>query len=416
MKERTENKHRYWPFVLAVLLLVIALYISWVYFVAKPTISPSYYVKNISVVVPSKTLDWPTGTQSAVGLGNLGAVATYGTQKPVAMASLAKLITALCVLKKYPLAPDQPGPTIILGPSDVDIYNQYQSKDGSDLVIVSGEKLSEYQMIEGMLLPSADNIADSLAIWGFGSLANYSTYANQYVKSQGLSETTIGSDASGFDASSMTTAANLVSIGQLVMADPVLSSIVGQPSATGFPVVGTIKNVNGVLGKDSIVGIKTGNTDQAGGVFLSASKITVNSGTLIVYTAVMQAPTLFDALAYSLPLILSVQNNFASVSDVSSLPNGSEVAQYIVPWRKQRVSVVVPQPIGLSSWGGSKISCTISLDKISDNDHLDQIVGQIVIKSPLLNSSTTDNLILSQAISPPSKAWLLLHPQSFIHL
>ena len=54
------------------------------------------------------------------------------------------------------------------------------------------------------------------------------------------------------------------------------------------------------LGKDSIIGIKTGNTDQAGGVFLSASKITVNNSPLIVYTAVMQAPTLFDALSQQL--------------------------------------------------------------------------------------------------------------------
>ena len=102
-------------------------------------------------------------------------------------------------------------------------------------------------MIEGMLLPSADNIADSLAIWGFGSLADYSTYANQYIKSQYLSDTTVGSDASGFDPSSMTTADNLISIGQLVMANPVLASIVGQPSVSGFPVVNTIKNVNSVL-------------------------------------------------------------------------------------------------------------------------------------------------------------------------
>ena len=102
-------------------------------------ISPSFSVKDTSVTVPAKTLVWPTGTEAAIGLGNSDIVAIYGTQKPVAMASVAKLITALCILKKYPLAPDQPGPTITLGPSDVDIYNQYQSKDGSDLVVVSGE-------------------------------------------------------------------------------------------------------------------------------------------------------------------------------------------------------------------------------------------------------------------------------------
>ncbi len=416
MKKRADNKRKLWPFVLIGLVLVIALYVSWVYFVSEPVVSPSFRVKDISAVVPAKSLAWSSGTQAAVGLDSSGVVATSGTQKPVAMASEAKLITALCVLNKYPLALNEAGPTITLGPSDVAIYAKYQSEDGSDLVVVNGEKLSEYQMLQAMLLPSADNIADSLAIWAFGSLPNYSTYANQYVKSQGLSETAIGPDASGFDPGSTTTAANLVSIGQLVMASPVLANIVGLPSATGFSVVGTIKNVDGELGKDNIIGIKTGNTNQAGGVFLSASKITVNGSPLIVYTAVMQASTLFDALAYSLPLVLSVQSNFTSVPGVSSLPSGLEVAEYTVPWSNKKTPVVVSRPIELTSWGGSRVISTISLDKISDDDQMGQVVGQIVIKSSLLNGSVTNSLILSQAISPPSKAWLLLHPQSFIHL
>jgi D-alanyl-D-alanine carboxypeptidase (penicillin-binding protein 5/6) len=416
MKTRADNKRKLWPFVLIGLILVIALYVSWVYFVAKPVVSPSFRVKYISAVVPAKSLAWPSGTQAAIGLGSSGAIGTYGTQKPVAMASEAKLITALCVLNKYPLALNQAGPTITLGPSDVAIYAKYQSEDGSDLVVINGEKLSEYQMLQAMLLPSADNIADSLAIWAFGSLPNYSVYANQYVKSQGLSETTVGLDASGFDSGSMTTAANLVSIGQLFMASPVLANIVGLPSATGFPVVGTIKNVNFDLGKDNIIGIKTGNTEQAGGVFLSASKITVNNSPLVVYTAVMQAPTLFDALANSLPLVLSVQSNFTSVFGVSLLPDGQEVAEYTVPWSNKKVPVVVSQPIELTSWGGSRVISTISLDKISNDDKAGQIVGQIVIKSSLLNGSATDSLVLSRAISPPSKIWLILHPQSFIHL
>jgi D-alanyl-D-alanine carboxypeptidase (penicillin-binding protein 5/6) len=416
MKKRANNKCRHWPFVLIGLILVIAFYVCWVYFVAKPVVSPSFRLKYISAVVPAKSLAWPKGTQAAVGLDSSGVVASYGNQKPVAMASEAKLITALSVLNKYPLALNQAGPTITLGPSDVSIYTKYQSEDGSDLVVVNGEKLSEFQMLQAMLLPSADNIADSLAIWAFGSLPNYSVYANQYVKSQGLNETTIGLDASGFDPGSTTTAANLITIGQLVMANPVLANIVGQTSATGFPVVGTIKNVDGELGKDNIIGIKTGNTDQAGGVFLSASKITVNSSPLVVFTAVMQAPTLFDALAYSLPLVLSVQSNFASVPGVSSLPNGQEVAEYTVPWSNKKVPVVVSQPIELISWGGSKVINTISINKISNNDPMGQVVGHIVITSSLLNGSVTNSLVLSQAISPPSKAWLLLHPQSFIHL
>lgn len=412
MKKSAKKKHRRWSFVLSGLVLLIALYISWVYFVAAPTLSPSFRVSNISASVPAKALAWPTSGQSTVGLGS-HIVATRGVEKLVAMASTAKLVTALSVLKKYPLSLNQAGPTITLGPSDVAIYDKYQAEDGSDLVIASGEKLSEYQMLQAMLLPSADNIADSLAIWAFGSLPNYSIYANQYVKDQGLSETHIGIDGSGFDPSSTTTASNLVSIGQLVMASPLLASIVGQTSATGFPLVGTIKNVNSLLGKDNIIGIKTGNTDQAGGVFLSASQIVVNSSPLVIYTATIQAPTLFDALVSSVPFIISVQGNFASVPGISSIQAGDGVGEYIVPWSHQTVSAVASQTLDFNSWGGSKVSKTVSLAKISDQDRADQVVGQMEIKSPFLNSASV-NLILNQAINPPSKVWLVLHPGSFI--
>jgi len=58
--------------------------------------------------------------------------------------------------------------------------------------------------------------------------------------------------------------------------------------------------------------IKTGNTDQAGGVFLSASTTTVDHKTVAIVTAVLGAPTLWQALDNSLPLIRSAQTNFSA--------------------------------------------------------------------------------------------------------
>ena len=91
-----------------------------------------------------------------------------------------------------------------------------------------------------------------MAIWAFGSLKNYSQAANQYLEDQGLVETHVGSDASGFNPSTTSTARDLVRIGELVMQDPVLKQIVGQSSASDFPVVNNIKNVNSLLGTRTI--------------------------------------------------------------------------------------------------------------------------------------------------------------------
>ena len=52
MKKRAKFMHKFWPYVLIGLVLVIALYVSWVYFVVKPTISPSFTDKNVSAITP----------------------------------------------------------------------------------------------------------------------------------------------------------------------------------------------------------------------------------------------------------------------------------------------------------------------------------------------------------------------------
>jgi D-alanyl-D-alanine carboxypeptidase (penicillin-binding protein 5/6) len=46
----------------------------------------------------------------------------------------------------------------------------------------------------------------------------------------------------------------------------VFASIVATPSAT-LPVAGTVHNTNTLLGQNGFVGVKTGNTDAAGGCF-----------------------------------------------------------------------------------------------------------------------------------------------------
>ncbi len=416
MKEAAEKSKRKWSFVLVIIVILVAGYVIWALTAAVPSIQPTTTFKTTAGTIPSETLPWPAYGQSAIGINNVGVVATHGNQTPAPTASVAKLITALCVLQKYPLNLSQSGPTITITPADVVLYDIYESEQGSDMLVYSGEQLSEYQMLEGMLLPSADNIADSLAIWAFGSIANYSAYANQYLKDQGLNTTHVGNDASGYNPSTTSTAADLVKLGELAMANPVIAQIVAQPAASGIPAVGTIHNVNFLLGKNNIVGIKTGNTNQAGGVYLSASKISINNNPLTIVTAIMQAPTLFDALAASQPLITAAQSNFSSPPNISSIGRGAVVGEYTVPWDNQVITATASQPVEVVSWGGSAVAESISLKPISYKSQPNQVVGLIKTTSGLLKTSNTTAAILSQSPTAPSKLWILFHPLSFIHL
>jgi len=161
-----------------------------------------------------------------------------------------------------------------------------------------------------MMLPSANNMADSLAVWAYGSLPAYATAANSYLTSLDLHDTHVGTDASGLNASTVSSTHDLVLLGELAMQNPVLAEIVGTSSVDGFPLVGTITNTNTLLGQDGIVGVKTGNSDDAGGVFVFAADYTKSDGQKITIVGAVQGlPDLDAALQAAQTLLHSAEQN-----------------------------------------------------------------------------------------------------------
>ncbi|HET7060089.1 MAG TPA: serine hydrolase [Candidatus Saccharimonadales bacterium] len=402
---RQPGQTRRWPYALGVIILLAA-YGGWTLGRALPAVQPVINQSALQAKASAGSLQWPAQGQAAVGVAGSSILETHGQQQPSPTASTAKLITALTVLAAKPLSTGQSGPSIALNSSDVAIYNNYVAEDGSLVRVQNGEQISEYQMLQAMLLPSANNMADSLAIWAFGSLKDYHQAANQYLEDKGLVETHVGSDASGFNPSTTSTARDLVRIGELVMQNPVLAQIVGQPSASDIPVAGNIKNVNSLLGTDGIIGIKTGNTDQAGGVFVSASRITVNNKPVIIVTALAGAPGLWQAMNSSLPLIKSAQANFKPVTAVKK---GAGVAVYGVPWGKP-VAATAAQNLSLDAWGGSKVSTQVHLQNITTKNHAGQTIGSVTTPKSASNNRLSIPIKLQTTLSKPSTWWRLTHP------
>ncbi len=349
-------------------------------------------------------LVWPSSGQAAIGAVNYGIQAINGTQTPAPTASIAKLITALAVLNVKPITAGSEGPMITMTPHDVQMYQTYNAEDGSVATVAVGEQISEYQLLQGMLLPSANNMADSLAIWAFGSLPAYQLYATTLVGKLGMSHTHIGSDASGYAPTTTSTASDLVKLGEAVEKNSTLTGIVAQRTAT-LPVAGPVKNVNWLLGTAGINGLKTGNSNQAGGVFLfSAPYALANGQTVTLIGAVMQSPTLQSALDSALPLLLSDQKAYVLNQTYST---GQAFAKISVPW-SSAVSAVLKQPIGTISWLGTPLKKPrITLFDIHPPLAAGHIVGTVFYdESTQINSSP---LILSQAVPPPSTWWHLLH-------
>jgi D-alanyl-D-alanine carboxypeptidase (penicillin-binding protein 5/6) len=388
------------------LLLIIGGYCFWVLSQPLSTLKPELSSVTLSTQTLSGNLPWPAYGQAAVGVLGADVVAQHGKQTPVPIASVAKVITSLAVLQKKPLKLGEQGPAIKLGATDTALYNAYVAKEGSVTPVNNGESITEYQMLQAVLLPSANNIADSMAIWAFGSVKAYTDFATSYIKQIGLINTKIGDDASGYAPTTTSTTRDLVKLGQAAMANPVIAEIVATPDTTDVPVAGRIYNVNSLLGTNGIVGIKTGNTLQAGGVFLGASKTTINKKPVTVITAIAGAPNLDTALTDTLPLTQAAQKNF---DDTTLIGSNAVVGSYRQPWGNAPVAVA-PRELSVLSWKGLAVPITVTLRPISFNAKADDVVGTITAEKSLLAGTKSIDAVLQSAPTKPSVWWRLLHP------
>lgn len=225
---------------------------------------------------PSLTPPFPVTGQAALYLEGTGWIGRTPGQTPVPIASVTKLMTALLVVESHPLQPGQEGPSLTITAQDQSVYRQEAAAGDSVLPVVAGESISELQLLEGLLLPSGDNVARLLAQWVSGSEANFVAAMNRQARLLGMKQT-VYADASGLDPGSVSTAADLTRLAIRVMSEPVLVAVVAMSQAD-LPVAGVVHNYDFVLGRQGVIGIKTGWTAQSGGCFVFAAKRQIAGG------------------------------------------------------------------------------------------------------------------------------------------
>jgi D-alanyl-D-alanine carboxypeptidase (penicillin-binding protein 5/6) len=348
----------------------------------------------------SAKLDWPSFGQSAVGTIDSGLLAaSTAKEQPLPTASVAKLMTALVVLDKKPLAKGASGPELTIGDADMAIYDQYFRLGGSLARVEFGEKINQYDALQAVLLPSANNIADMLANWAFGSVDAYAKYANAYAKKHGLEHTNIA-DASGFSPNTTSTASDLVKLGALALQNPVITEIAAKRTSE-IPVAGTIYNVNGLLGRYGINGLKTGNTEQAGGVFLvSANRQLADGNTTTVIAAVMGGPDLETSMRSSLPLLDGVVNNMTVKTIVKK---GQSFGTYTAPWDDVAVTAVATKDISAMTWTGTQIRTTANMKPLRGPQTKGTDAGTLTVDTG--KKTEIVPLVLANDIAAPSGRW-----------
>ena len=268
--------------VAAVFLAIYGAGLVWTRALPTLTAAPA----NIPAPPPAVALDWQRPSTVAVGTVDLGLKARAGDLTPRPTASIAKVITILVVASVRPLGAADAGPSITMTRDDVTRLNETLAASGSFYPVRAGQVWTQRQVLEAIMLVSANNLADSYAIWAFGTMKAYHDAAVAFLAAHGLLDTTVGPDASGRDSSWTSSSADLFALGCLVMRDPGLASVVALTHADA-PDGGTFTNTDPLISHDGYVGIKTGTTTPAGYCLLVANHQVVSGVDVIVVAVVL---------------------------------------------------------------------------------------------------------------------------------
>lgn len=236
-----------------------------------PALTVTAHVPPTLTLVPGAPPAIPVPPTGSFALGDGTAVlAAHDATLTRPIGSVAKTLTALVVLSKHPIGVGQPGPTLTLTGDDVALYKQAAAEQGSYIPVAAGEALTERQLLLALLLPSANNIAETLARWAGGSRDAFIASLNAEAQTLGMTHTHFA-DPSGYDPATVSAAQDLVLLGRAVLARPALVDIVSTQTAT-LPDGLVLRNLDTLLGSQpGWSGIKTGWTPQAGGCLLFAA-------------------------------------------------------------------------------------------------------------------------------------------------
>ncbi|SCF16727.1 D-alanyl-D-alanine carboxypeptidase (penicillin-binding protein 5/6) [Micromonospora coriariae] len=282
------------PWALGGLLVLLLLLGGGLYAVAPlrdPLPAPTVELTlPASMAIPGTAprLPWPRSGQAMISVDGLGTLGAFGGSKPLPIASVTKVMTAYVILTEHPLAAGEQGPKLTVSAAQAAAYPAEKARGESLVEVRAGEVITERQALQAVLLPSANNMARILAAWDSGSVAAFVDKMNAVADDLGMSDTHY-TDPSGLDPDTVSTARDQVILASRAMALPTFAEIVKQKQAT-IPVAGTVRNYNELVGRNGVVGIKTGSTDEAGGCLVFAAVLTVGGRKLRIVGAVLGQP------------------------------------------------------------------------------------------------------------------------------
>jgi serine-type D-Ala-D-Ala carboxypeptidase (penicillin-binding protein 5/6) len=330
-------------------------------------------------------------------------LASSSPNKRLPIASTTKLMTAYLALKH--LKPSQ----MIAAPN----YHPSASAE-VELGLRPGERLRVRDLLYGLLLPSASDAAETLAVGVAGSASAFVTEMNQTARQLGLTNTRYANPIGLDDPDNYSTAHDLVKLASILLKNPLFARIVNTPSAT----LHSGDHVRQVTSRDTLLnevpwinGVKTGHTLGAGFVLVGSG--TQDSTTLI--SAVLGAP---DEATRDSDTLKLLQYGFSLYHPVQPVRQGQQLADPKLDYRSDHLSLVAKNALPINVRQGQHVATHVTApDQVSGAVKKGQVLGHVRVTvdgkpaaaSPLVASRAVGAATtLDKAISTAKNPILLL--------
>ncbi|WP_203581568.1 D-alanyl-D-alanine carboxypeptidase family protein [Microbacterium hibisci] len=350
------------------------------------------------IAAPAAVPVWPAAGSAAEAVGGIpGTLAS--TADADSIASITKVLTALVILDELPLAPGEQGPEYRFTAADNSRYWAYRRGGESALDVPVGGTLTEYQMLEGILIGSANNYADRLAQSIWPSDAVFASAASAWLATHGVPGITVY-EPTGMDPRNTASNEALITLAQKALGNPVIAEIVAKQSVD-LPGAGHVENTNGLLADPGVVGIKTGTLDEWN--LLSAKDVTIGDTTVRLFASVLGQPDDESRLAASRALYTQLEQELQLKPSVTA---GTVTGVVETLWGDE-VEVVTSGDASVILWNGGSGTVDTTFD-LGDSREAGDVVGSLTVTGPLDDAAV--ELQLAADISDPSPWWRLTHP------
>ena len=292
-------------------------------------------------------------------------LASKSPNKRLPIASTTKLMTAYLALKN--LKPNQ----MIAAPA----YHPSASAEIT-LGLRPGERMRVRDLLYGLLLPSASDAAETLAVGVSGSVPAFVERMNQAAQRLGLTDTSYANPIGLDDPHNYSTAHDLVTLASILLRDKLFARIVDTPAAT----LHSGDHPRTVTTRDTLLnsvpwinGVKTGHTLGAGYVLVGSG--TQDSTTLI--SAVLGTPNEPTRDADTLKLL---QYGFSLYHPVQPVNQGQQLADPKLDYRSDHLSLVAQRALPINLRQGQHVTTHVTApDQISGAVKKGQVLGRVTV-------------------------------------